>query len=243
MAISQYVYAEDFITCLLFTPIPLRVSAANIATVYNYATAPASSPVHPAHQPLHLLHSKIVLDAFFLHGLLRDKHQDTARLILPHDGPQEHRFDGALRERNEKIRRCGQEMWAHACDDCVKRFTRPDGTLGMQPPCRSFTSLELILPCSLHFRRCTRRRDSRAPLLCCSQLSGTPGEGAGSLLRCAQIANRRVRSRKMWTAHLPWLYDLPRSRPSRLGGQTSPSTEDHEWRLLHYSLRSPPPCY
>lgn len=109
-----------------------RVSAGNIATVYNYATAPAASPVRPPLHPDHDLNSKVVLDSFFLHALLRDKSLEHGEyLVLPHDGLQERRFDAALRDRNTKIRLRGQEMWGHACDDCVKRYRRPDdGTLG-----------------------------------------------------------------------------------------------------------------
>lgn len=100
--------------------------------MYNYATDPAASPVRPPLHLEHILSSKVVLDSFFLHALLRDKSlEDGEHLILPHDGIQEHRFDAALRDRNTKIRLRGQEMWAHACDDCVKRLRRPDGTLGM----------------------------------------------------------------------------------------------------------------
>lgn len=108
-----------------------RVSAANIATVYNTATAPTASPVSPR---LPTLTYEVVLDAFFLHALLQDKTRegrDNARLVLPHDGLQEHRFDAALRDRNRKIRHHGQEMWAHACSDCVKRLQRQDGSIGM----------------------------------------------------------------------------------------------------------------
>lgn len=141
---SAYFVASSFLNLMRHHP---RVSATNIATVYNYATAPSASPVRPIHQPLHLLTSRTVLDAFFLHALLQDKYRDDEVLVLPHEGPHEHRFDTALRDRNAKIRRRGQEMWGHACDDCVKRMQRPDGTVGKHfQPCISVHAADFMPP-------------------------------------------------------------------------------------------------
>lgn len=107
-----------------------RVSANNIATVYNYAIAPAGSPSRIRSHLSDLLSYKAVLDAFFLHALLRDHSRRDVVLYLPHGGPQETRYDAALRVRNDRLRRDGQEMWDHACDDCCKFLDRSDGTKG-----------------------------------------------------------------------------------------------------------------
>lgn len=111
------------------------MSANNIATVYNYAIAPAGAPTRIHSHLSDLLSYKAVLDAFFLHALLRDHSRRNVKLCLPHGGAQETRFNAALSARNERIRRDGQEMWDHACDDCCKFLERPDGTKGIIGHC------------------------------------------------------------------------------------------------------------
>jgi hypothetical protein len=77
----------------------------------------------------HHLHSDLVLDAFFLHGLLRDVDRYGERLALPHGGLQRHRFDEALDRRNHRMAGTGQEMWAHRCYKCVKFYRGSDGVI------------------------------------------------------------------------------------------------------------------
>jgi hypothetical protein len=75
----------------------------------------------------HLLHADVVLDAFFLHALLRDFDENNHQLSLPHTGLQRHRFDCALDQRNYRMAGTGQEMWAHACDKCMYTYQGDDG--------------------------------------------------------------------------------------------------------------------
>ncbi|KAJ7612384.1 hypothetical protein DFH06DRAFT_1345128 [Mycena polygramma] len=68
-----------------------------------------------------------VLDAFLLHSILRDKNSRQEILSLPHGGPQNHRYNEALAERNYRMAGTGQPMWAHACHRCVKIYQGEDG--------------------------------------------------------------------------------------------------------------------
>lgn len=73
------------------------------------------------------LRDELVLDAFFLHALLRDKEVRHTQLSLPHNGWQRVRFNTALDERNYAMAGTGQEMWHHACANCMKTWTGEDG--------------------------------------------------------------------------------------------------------------------
>ena len=71
----------------------------------------------------------MVLDAFFLNALLRDKAVQGKLLQLPHHGAQNQRFDAQLSARNMRMAGTGQEMWAHACDECMHIYRGEDGQL------------------------------------------------------------------------------------------------------------------
>lgn len=73
------------------------------------------------------LSGEVVLDAFFIHALLKDAIKNEMVLKVPHRGLHKHRFDQALLERNRRIAGTGQEMWAHACTSCMKIYTDPTG--------------------------------------------------------------------------------------------------------------------
>lgn len=75
----------------------------------------------------HTLPDHIVLDAFFLHGLLIDKARRQEWLSLPHHGAHSDRLSAALALRNQRFAGTGQEMWSHACNNCMKIITREDG--------------------------------------------------------------------------------------------------------------------
>lgn len=68
-------------------------------------------------------------DGFFLHALLRDTWNRNIALDLPHRGENSSRLNTALSERNSQIAGTGQQLWAHACDHCMKVVTGLDGTL------------------------------------------------------------------------------------------------------------------
>ncbi|KAJ7847163.1 hypothetical protein B0H13DRAFT_1451469, partial [Mycena leptocephala] len=72
-----------------------------------------------------------VLDAFFHHAVLRDKASQDEVLSLLHHGPQRHRLDHALQERNYRMVGTGQEYWAHACNRCMKIYQGDDGQWSM----------------------------------------------------------------------------------------------------------------
>jgi hypothetical protein len=100
-------------------------SAEGIASVYNYGLG--VSGVANASRLKHLLSGELVLDAFFYHAVLRDKYMRGEVLSVPHMIMQRHRLDEALEERNRRMVGTGQEMWAHACDRCMKIIKGPDG--------------------------------------------------------------------------------------------------------------------
>jgi hypothetical protein len=108
-------------------------SAEGIASVYNSALG--VSHVQNGSRLSHLLTGEVVLDAFFCHAVLRDKCGRQEVLSVPHDGPQRHRLDEALQERNYRMAGTGQEMWAHACDKCMKVYRDNDGRLCKQRYC------------------------------------------------------------------------------------------------------------
>lgn len=79
----------------------------------------------------HNLSGDLVLDAFFLHALLREKYLHDEPLLLPHGGLQRQRFNRSLDERNTRMAGTGQEMWAHACNKCMKFYRAPDDKICM----------------------------------------------------------------------------------------------------------------
>lgn len=71
---------------------------------------------------------QVVLDAFFLHALLRDKSIHGSTLTVPHHGLQRDRLEDVLMERNIRVAGTGQEMWGHACGTCMKIINTNDGS-------------------------------------------------------------------------------------------------------------------
>ena len=113
-----------------------RSSATRIADCYNAAIAPAASNVSLNSTLKTTLDYETVLDAFFLYSLLLDHkaskttHSDLQPFRLPHLGEQENRYDQVLEERNHRFALNGRKHWSHACDECFKIKTKPDGTKG-----------------------------------------------------------------------------------------------------------------
>lgn len=68
-----------------------------------------------------------MLEAFFMHALIRDRELTNSPLRLPHRGLKASRLDQALQERNLKIVGTGQKHWAHACHACCKFKTSATG--------------------------------------------------------------------------------------------------------------------
>ncbi|KAJ7286256.1 hypothetical protein C8J57DRAFT_1169032 [Mycena rebaudengoi] len=96
-----------------------------IAWVYNMALG--ASDIPNASRLIHQLTGDIVLDSFLLHGILCDKNKRREVLSVPHNSSQNHRLDQALAERNYRMTGTGQDMWAHACDKCMKIYQGQDG--------------------------------------------------------------------------------------------------------------------
>jgi hypothetical protein len=86
-----------------------------------------ASDIPNASRLIHQLTGDIVLDSFLLHGILRDKNKRREVLSVPHNSSQNHRLDQALAERNYRMTGTGQDMWAHACDKCMKIYQGQDG--------------------------------------------------------------------------------------------------------------------
>ncbi|KAJ7705050.1 hypothetical protein B0H17DRAFT_1126652 [Mycena rosella] len=97
-----------------------------IAHVYNSALA-HTSETPSASRLKDKLAGDLVLESFFLHAILHDKTHHNEPLVLPHHGPQNHRFDEVLAERNYRMVGTGQEMWAHTCHRCTKIYQGEDG--------------------------------------------------------------------------------------------------------------------
>ncbi|KZW02391.1 hypothetical protein EXIGLDRAFT_580701, partial [Exidia glandulosa HHB12029] len=68
------------------------------------------------------LSAEVILDAFFLHALLKwtRKQPEAPTLCLPHRGTQRSRLHAAMERRNQHMAGTGQDQWAHACDGCSK---------------------------------------------------------------------------------------------------------------------------
>ncbi|KAF8583181.1 hypothetical protein K439DRAFT_1507019 [Ramaria rubella] len=107
-----------------------HASAQSIARVYNLVLKSCDDDVPNKSTFLqHSLDGELVLDSFFLHALLRHKIRCNERLRVPHHGMHEDRLTGNIQERNMFIAGTGQEMWAHACNDCEKFYTGQDNKI------------------------------------------------------------------------------------------------------------------
>ncbi|KAJ6475036.1 hypothetical protein C8R47DRAFT_1293375, partial [Mycena vitilis] len=104
-------------------------SAQSIARIYNMALSPPTTPIPNSSRLSHELSEVLVLDAFFLHALLRHKNSRQQSLVLPHGGLQKVRFIQAMDERNYFMAGTGQEMWPHACNGCMRKWITPEGLI------------------------------------------------------------------------------------------------------------------
>ncbi|KAJ7238239.1 hypothetical protein C8J57DRAFT_1087014, partial [Mycena rebaudengoi] len=95
-----------------------------IANVYNLALG--GSDIPNASRLIHQLTGEVVLDSFLFHAILRDKRKRREVLSVPHGSYQNHRLDQALAEWNYHMAGTGQDMWAHACDKCMKIYQGED---------------------------------------------------------------------------------------------------------------------
>ncbi|KAJ7025987.1 hypothetical protein C8F04DRAFT_966979, partial [Mycena alexandri] len=109
----------------------IHASADGIARIYNLALGQSSIP--NASRLSHNLDGELVLDAFFLHAVLRDKSARQSVLSLPHHGPQRRRLDQVQQERNFRMVGTGQEFWAHACNRCMKIYQGTDSNWCISP--------------------------------------------------------------------------------------------------------------
>ncbi|KAJ7708801.1 hypothetical protein B0H17DRAFT_1124602 [Mycena rosella] len=96
-----------------------------ISKVYNMSLGESDLP--NASRLSCELTGPLVLDAFFLYAILQDKQNRRETLSLPHHGYQNRRFDRELAERNYRMAGTGQDMWAHACNRCMKIYQGEDG--------------------------------------------------------------------------------------------------------------------
>ncbi|KAJ7178701.1 hypothetical protein C8R43DRAFT_942315 [Mycena crocata] len=139
------------------------VTCLRIAQVYN------SSLAHTSDQPSSSrlkdeLAGDLVLEAFLLHAILRDKMKRKENLVLPHNGHQNHRLDEALAERNYRMVGTGQEQWAHTCSRCTKFYKGDDGNwYRMSAGVHDGVTVR-HLACSVH--DCTEALESQRDLFC-----------------------------------------------------------------------------
>ncbi|KAJ7202758.1 hypothetical protein GGX14DRAFT_369989, partial [Mycena pura] len=101
-----------------------HASSQAIAQVYNLVLGQSDIP--NASRLIHHLTGEVVLDSFLFHAILRDKNKRQEVLSIPHASFQNHRLDQALLERNYRMAGTGQDMWAHACDKCMKIYQGED---------------------------------------------------------------------------------------------------------------------
>ncbi|KAF9006349.1 hypothetical protein BDZ89DRAFT_1025657 [Hymenopellis radicata] len=104
-------------------------SSTILARVYNRTlsrmTSPLSSKLNPE------ITREMVLEAFFLHALLRRCQQAAILLSIPHGRDQDHRLDQALDDANARMAGTGQPQYAHACDHCMQLIQGSEGnTIG-----------------------------------------------------------------------------------------------------------------
>lgn len=154
---SVYPFMCAYISTVL-TRQPYSASADNISRVYNSTLGKLTTNIPNLSRLSQELSSDVVLDAFFLFSLLCDKARHHAQLKLPHNGLQQHRFDVALSQRNYRIAGTGQEMWAHACNRCMKIYKGADGNWCM------FTSILALV--SFTQRPLYRSHDSQSDRWC-----------------------------------------------------------------------------
>ena len=116
---------QHFLTLTLLS----WTSATNAAHIYHQSLAQLS----PEQQgnPSYQLRTEHVWNGFVINALLKDAARRQYVLQVSHTGNQKDRFTGAMRARNEHIRRSGQPEFTHYCTKCVRWFDRPDGQAGM----------------------------------------------------------------------------------------------------------------
>lgn len=68
----------------------------------------------------------MLLDAFFLHALLKEAVKKGNRLQLPHHGEQASRLIGPLNLRNIQTAGVGLHQWGHRCDACHVRIVESE---------------------------------------------------------------------------------------------------------------------
>ncbi|KAJ7877878.1 hypothetical protein B0H13DRAFT_1631479 [Mycena leptocephala] len=123
-------------------------SATNCARIYDTCLSkPENRPDHPDWPPERSfkLRMEHVWDGFLLLSLLEDYEERKAVLCVPNTGGQSDRFTEAIRERNERIRLCGQPEWSHHCDKCMRVWNEGDvmSEHRNQPPASQLTLFSL----------------------------------------------------------------------------------------------------
>jgi len=78
-------------------------------------------------EQLSLLRTEYVWDGFVLFALLEDHNSQGELLLLPHTGPQNHRFDDAMMKCNEFMNQSGQPEWSHFCQKCCRVWPGENG--------------------------------------------------------------------------------------------------------------------
>ncbi|EIW62432.1 uncharacterized protein TRAVEDRAFT_114826, partial [Trametes versicolor FP-101664 SS1] len=104
------------VTTHVFVELSLCIRFAN-AAAYILKRFPAGWSIDPT------LTSVLVGDAFFIHGLLRDKDGRRGTLVLHSQGNQAMRLDPALQERTALLVGPAREAWNHLCDKCCAART------------------------------------------------------------------------------------------------------------------------
>ncbi|KZV90926.1 hypothetical protein EXIGLDRAFT_592899, partial [Exidia glandulosa HHB12029] len=128
IGITEHAFIEPEL-CVLIENMYLfsHASSEAIARIYNRSLTQELSETK--------LRGALVLEAFFLHALLRFYSQRQGSLTVPHHGKKEHRLDAALHFRNSAMAGTGQPQWAHACNSCMKLKRDPNGRLYRQSAC------------------------------------------------------------------------------------------------------------
>nr|GAT54678.1 predicted protein [Mycena chlorophos] len=105
-----------------------HTSTGNLARLYNAGLAETATR-NAASSLLDEVTQTAILDACFMHALLRRAYRYGHFLRLPHAGLQERRFDAAMDLYNTLMAGNGQPQYLHACHDCFKITQDGEGKL------------------------------------------------------------------------------------------------------------------
>ena len=158
----------------------------------------------------------MIWNTFFLHSLLKHKAWWGETLCVPHHGENVSRLDYELQARNLYVAGTGQEMWAYACDICMKIVSGPE-----QETCKTRASRQRIITLKVFHRLHQCRSDGwgfcRSPLLLRARLFGTSVKPLEEVLWVSLQKEQPLRHIRLLREEWNWLSNLPSGKSSCSG--------------------------